>query len=162
MCQESRWSKWSLDRSRMSFSQMGTASGEVVLLCSCLQFPFYKDANGFSSEFLTPPIVSLIHLNSCFCERNDSLRVISVWLSITKAVHASIWGSCLQSGSTAMSVNKAVWTILLLYPRDDITITIIELGLKHLHWTFALFFHPAMIGMGKSISLKVSTCAVKQ
>ena len=57
----------------MSFSQMGTASGEVVLLCSC------KDANGFSSEFLTPPIVSLIHLNSCFCEGNDSLRVVSIY-----------------------------------------------------------------------------------
>ena len=65
-------------------------------------------------------------------------------------------------GVLQMSVNKAVWTILHIYPRDDISITITELALKHLHWTFALFFHPAMIGIEKSISLKVSTCAVKQ
>jgi hypothetical protein len=53
---------------------MGTASGEVVLTFSSLLFPEHKDANCFSSAFLIPAIVGLIHLNSCvLCRRSDIL-----------------------------------------------------------------------------------------
>lgn len=128
----SRWSTWSLDRSRMSFRQRGTVSGEVVLTCSCLQFLDYRDANCFNSEFLNSPTVSLIHLTSCFCGRNDSLRVTVLlqYLATNKAV-------CLQAVCQLINLTFFYFSSFFRY-----VYLVSELALNiFAHWTLALFFH---------------------